>query len=375
MSESTHAKQNSSPNARKSSCSPVAELPFWAISVVLHALLLGSLLLFVPVREIVFKRASLKEAEVITRGDELEDVIEQIRDRTVERLSARVVLLKSGQERMARNFEIINEHFQPYAEQQRTTARERMEKHIADVLPKQAELSLLLGRAVGGADPAEPVAFAHRWLSRILTGQEEVRRGMRLLELGGPELLAKQHAAEDAQYEATQFLRWLEDDLRAIDTNQERLTAFEAELAEKRAKLPEAEVAVTQAKDQLTTAETLYAQCKQQWEIERRTKDKARINAAKTALDAAKRQINDGRRNVTGAEHTLTRDVTAVKNTEGSIIKTQERLKQCREKRDNHLTAGRNVHRGAYQRQKDVVAELRALEARKANSPGDVKAE
>jgi len=361
MSGSTRAKQNSNLSAHDLTCSSLAELPFWMISVVLHGLLLGAVLLLAPVREIVFKRTALKDTDVITRGDELEAVIEQIRDLTVERLGARVTLLKAGQVRMARNFEIINEHFQPFVDQQRTTARERMEKHVADVLPMQAELARLLEQATTGADSAEPVAFAHRWLSKILTGQEEVRRGLRLLKLGGPELLAQQQAAEDAQYEAAQFLRWLGDDLHAITAHQERLVKSEAELVDLKAKVPETETAVAEAKAQLAVAETLYARCKQLWETERKTKDKGRISAAKKALEAARRQINDGRREVATVERTLTRDVAGVKKAEENIAKTQERLTQRQEKRDSHLTAGCNVHRGAYRRQKGVVAMVEAL--------------
>ncbi|MBT3374015.1 MAG: hypothetical protein HN742_15590 [Lentisphaerae bacterium] len=339
----------------------------------LHGLFLGALLMFAPVREIVFKRAALKEAEVITRGDELEMVIEQIRDRTVEKLSARVILLKAGQERMARNFEIINEHFQPFVEQQRATARGRMEKHIADVVPRQAELNQLLEQAVSGGDPQAPVTFAHQWLSRILTGQEEIRRGMRLLEFGGPELLAKQEVAEDAQFEATQFLRWLGDDLRAIAGSEARLNKYKAELLVAKTKVPEAETAVAEAKAGVTAAEGRYTEAKQQWDAERKSNDKERIKAAKASLDEAKRHVNDGRRSVSTLERTLTRAKSTVTRAEQEIAKTRDRLKQRKEKRSTHLTVGCNVHRGAYQRQKDVVTELKALDAWQATSSKDGK--
>jgi hypothetical protein len=362
MSESIPAKPSSTPHARRRRPSRGrADVPFWLLSAGLHAALICFLLMFAPVREIVFRRERLKEAEVITRGDELEEVIEAIRDKTVERLRARVALLDEGQERMARNFTIINEYFQPFAAEQRATARARMEKYITEVLPRQQELVALITKARDGGDPAVPIAYSQKWMSRILTAQEEVRRGIRLLELGGEELLKRQQEAEDTQLKATQFLRWLGGDLRSMEWHTKRL----AELAERRL----AEVAkVAAATDEIEAvgwvvecAEVGIAECEASYVLAQEAKDKNLIRATKRDLDRAKRDLSDGKRSLSSAERNHQRASDQVKRTDGDIVKSQESFKKAATNRDSHLTAGGNVQASACARQKAVVETVRQL--------------
>jgi len=344
-----------------------AELPFWAISVALHALMIGSVLMFAPVREIVFRR-KIEEPEVITRGDELEQVIEQIRDRTVEKLRSRVNLLEAGQERMATNFATLNEFYQPFVEQQRATARERMEKYIAEVLPRQDELRKLIEAARNSDEnPAKAVAYAHEWVSRILTGQEEVRRGMQLLELGGTDLLAKQKESEEAQYQATQFMRWLDDSLRVIDREAERLAGLDRELAEREAVIPEAEKSLFDAKVAEKDADLACREAEARRADLAEAKDREGEKEAKKAVGEAKNTLNAAQRRVSDAAKALQRANDDVKHTTGEIDKARKRLEDARAKRDSHLKVGFNIQNGAYYRQKDVVDTIRQLLAESAD--------
>ena len=327
----------------------------------LHAVVLGTVLFVAPVRRIVLRREKLEEPEVITRGDELEHVIEKIRDRTVEKLRARVLLLEAGQERMARNFATLNRHFQPFAEQQRATAAGRMRKYIAEALPRQERLRALLGAAADDVDPAEAVAYAQICMSRLLTAQEEIRRGIRLLELG-TELLEEQNAAEEAQHTAAQFYRWLGGDLRGIEHQQSRLPEQNKVLAERTAKVPEAEKAVEAAEAAVGEAELEHRDREASWQEARKARDrKQEEKEARRARDAAKRDVNTAKRTLANAERALTRAADEVKRAETEIGKTNDRLTEYRKKREEHLSAARNVQTGAYARQRGVVDTINRL--------------
>ncbi len=360
MSASTPEKTSSIRTRRNGSSSAQAELPFWGISVTLHALMIGSVFMFAPVREIVFRR-KIEEPEVITRGDELEAVIEQVRDRTVEKLHSRVALLEAGQERMATNFATLNEFYQPFVEQQRATARDRMDKHIADVLPRQDELRKLIEAAKTDGTPEKPVAFAHEWVSRILTAQEEIRRGMRLLELGGPELLAKQREAEETQAKASQFMRWLDGELHAIARENERLVKYEEELVARKAKVPEAENAVFEAKVAEKDAEHRVREADTRRAEFSKAKEREQEMEARKALVKARETLNGARRRVGDATRALQRANDDVKRKAADIEKARQRLADATKKRDSHLTVGYNVQNGAYHRQKAAIDTVREL--------------
>ena len=368
MSASTPAERDSSRSA-EAIAGTGAEFPFWGLSIGLHALVLGTVLFVAPVREIVLRREKLEGPEVITRGDELQLVIEKIRDRTVERLRARVLLLEAGQDRMARNFATLNRHFQPFVEQQRATAHGRMQAYIDEALTRQERLRVLLEAALSGGDPAEAVAYAQTAMSRTLTAQEEIRRGIRLLELGD-ELVEEQKAAEEAQYTACQFCRWLEGDLLDIERLQERMPGQDEALAERLAGVPEAQKMLDASKAAVSAAEQKHGDLERHWQEVRKSRErKQEEKEARKAKDAAKREVNTAKRKLTEAERALTRASDDVKRAEADIAKTKQRLAEYREKRQEHLSAARNVQTGACTRQRDVVDTVRSLANEPVNAP------
>jgi chromosome segregation ATPase len=337
---------------------------------VLHAAGLGALLFFAPVREIVFHRKVAQEAQVITRGDELEEVVDRIRDRTVEHLRERVALLESGQDRMARNFATINEHFQPFEAEQRATARARMEKYIAEVLPRQKELADLLAKAQQDGAPSAPISYSQEWMSRILTAQEEIQRGIRLLELGGEELLAQQEAAEDAQFDVTQFIRWLAGDLGSIGWQSKRLAELEQRRVDENEKVERAAKEIRDCKLAVATIENTMPQWEAGYNEARVSRDRDRIRNAKEDLDRVRRDLRDAKRRLDGAERDHKRAMDQLPRTDADIAKTRENLRKAQAKRDEHLVAGCNVQRGAYERQKAVVERVHQLWAAAAEPKG-----
>ena len=111
---------------------------FWLVSIVLHALVIGAMIVIAPVREIIFVRER-KVPEIITRGEELEKIIEDIRDLTAERLRSRVQILHAGQDRMATNFSTLNRYFQPFEDQQVSGALSRL-KHYSDETVRRQQI-------------------------------------------------------------------------------------------------------------------------------------------------------------------------------------------------------------------------------------------
>ncbi len=371
MSASIPAKPNSTPSTHRRGLRRLADVPFWLVSAVLHAVVLGLLLTFAPVREIVFRRERVEEPQIITRGDELEEVVDRIRDRTVEHLRERVALLDAGQERMARNFTTINEHFQPFAAEQRATARERMESYINSVLPRQQELAGLFRQArEGSVAVTVPIAYSQEWLSRILTAQEEIRRGIRLLELGGEAFLEQQRAAEDKQFEATQFLRWLEGDLGAIDWHQKRLAEIAKQRAENVAKVASETAEEEQQKQAVENAKNIVALREQAYAEARKGKDRQVTDQARRDLDQAKRDQRDFENRLRTAERNRKGAEDRIARADTDTAKAQAELQKSQTNRDNHILAGGNVQSAAYEQQKAVVETVRQLWANETTNPG-----
>lgn len=371
MSASTPAKPSSTPSARKPPLRRLADTPFWLLSAVLHGVVLGLLLMFAPVREIVFRRERVQEPQVITRGDELEEVVDRIRDRTVEHLRERVALLDAGQERMARNFTIVNEHFQPFAAEQRATARVRMESYIGTVLTRQQELAdLFLKAREGQVEVTVPIAYSQQWLSRILTAQEEIRRGIRLLDLGGEALLTQQQAAEDKQFEATQFLRWLEGDLGGIAWHSKRLEDLAKRRAEDLAKVASETAEMEQQRQAVASAQARVAEREQAYAEARKGKDRQLTDQARRDLDQAKRDLRDFQNRFNTAERNRKGAEDRIVRTDADLAKAKEDLQKSQTNRDNHILAGGNVQLAACEQQKAVVATVRQLWAAETTTEG-----
>lgn len=343
--------------------------PFWSLSLVLHAVVLGTLIFVSPVREIIFTRKLMAEPEVITRGDELQEVIEEIRDRTAEKLRARLALLEEGQDRMATNFGTLNRHFQPFAEQQRATARSRMQKYMDEAGQRQSELVDLLGEAQKTRDPRKALTAAHLGMSRILTAQEEIRRGIRLLALGDEELLTKQKKAEEGQYNANQFLRWLDGDLVGISRYGKQVASLEkTEAAEQDGLAPLVE-AIKKAKALAGGVDQERRALEAEVQEHQEAGDRKKEQEAKKRLDERKRAWQAASREVSEAEKALKRAQDQLDRTRSALKKARERVKKCQESRDGHARVALNVQRSSYYQQKDVIETIVRLLGQPSEEP------
>lgn len=355
MSASTPDRTRSS---RNSKWKARAEFPFWSVSVVLHVLLLGVLVFIVPVREIVLVREKRLEPEIITRGDELEAIIGKIRDRTAERLRARVALLEAGQDRMAVNFGIINAHFQPFAAQQRATARGRLDKYAGDALARQTTLVDMLDDAHKTRRVDAVIETAYKHMSRILTAQEEIRRGVLLLEIGGESLVERQKKAEDDQFNANQFYRWLDGDVTGIADDEEWIAKLGEEKETHRTQIAELTEALASRSEDLEAREREFQELE---ERERNEKDRdkkrelrQRLQESRQARESAKRVKREG-------EQALKRTEDALQRIETQSTQREEQLGKRHESVETHLDSARNVQTAAHLAQKAVVEEIERL--------------
>lgn len=263
---------------------------FWLISGLLHALALVVVFL-TPAGQRVFQREERPlRPEIIRKGDELAEVIDDIRDRAVTRLQARVAMLEAGRDRMTSNLDTISRLHEPFAAVQVASAIERLRQAGEKTVQLQEEILRAARRAVQskehGSDPMWRVFEKNR--AAIVAGQEEIRRALLLTASDDADLLALQNQAEDAQMNAFEALA-------ASVSAQNRLWGFAAglrTLAEQKAKLEQ----------ELAAATTLAGELG--GELERQRADE--LSAAQTnqraqdALALAKKTVETARREKTG---------------------------------------------------------------------------
>ncbi|MFW5863897.1 MAG: hypothetical protein ACOCVT_00465 [bacterium] len=272
----------------------------------LHVVVLLLLIFVSPVREVVFTREKSTEPEIITRGDELEEIIDAIRDRTAERLKERVALLEEGQSRMATNFRILNEHFQPFEDQQKATAAIRLEKYIQDVLRRQQQLVDLTEKAAKQDEVMPAVEAAREEMSRILQGQEEILRGIQLLEINTEEMKDLQNQALDAQIDANQHHRWLDEAVLMLEKNLAQIEMSESILKDIRGQLEQAREMLAYHEKEQAKYNTAHN------ELREKIKSKeAEIRKYPGRIRNANNQIQNGKRKLKAAEEQLERNPDA----------------------------------------------------------------
>tara|TARA_Y100001954_G_C15710369_1_gene552663 strand:- start:3 stop:1043 length:1041 start_codon:yes stop_codon:yes gene_type:complete len=173
--------------------------------MILHVAILGWLIWYGPVRNIMLERGKPKR-EALIRGKELEKVIEQMQRSVAEELEDRVTLLKNGQDRMATNFDTLNAHFQPFEENQKATALMRFEKYAAALKADQESLMQVLVQAKATKNFDIASKAGQEKVPVMISALDEVRRGVLLLS--SDETIAQMHAlAETALFKVEKPLR------------------------------------------------------------------------------------------------------------------------------------------------------------------------
>ncbi len=308
-------------------------------SAVIHLAILGVILLS-PAREYIFEREQSLKPEIIARDDRLEELMEEVRDQTVERLQERVEILAEGQDRMAGNFETINAHLQPFQEMQTATARDRFEQYAETTTSLQKQLLELLEsspRTLAEWNAAE--AEARQLTARLLSTQEEIRRGMMILGYLDAELLEQQAGTEREQFTVGQSLRELaealsEEERRSaqLQRDQATLATAVARIAELNAELPPAEQALAQAK---ADEKKLLAE-PDETDTRKRREQNGQRNRAKRQVVVTEKKVNaltgDITRTTAGRDSRIEAIATVKQRLEELELRQAELLKQSRER-------------------------------------------
>ncbi len=359
MSESTQNKKNGTPRYRSKNG---RDVPYFAISIVIHAIVIGAVLWIAPVREIFFEREKPEEPQIITSGDELEEIIDEVRDITVERLKGRVMLLDMGQERMANNFRILNEYHQPYAEQQRATAYIRFSEYADDALTRQEMLMNVLKKAkeTKKYDPAMEASFAN--VSQIFTAQEEIRRGIQLLGIEDEDLLQKQHDAEESQITSENAQRWFAQAVNSV-------RKMENELEETKKAIPEHRKIIEDLKKQIEERDNKIQKLKveiknvqnKSREVQRKKEEnwrdkQAKLKKKREDMEKQMRELNTGplKRDRRDEEKRLERALEKQKQLEEKIPERRPDIK-------DHLELAINTQTNVYFKQKEIVESVKDI--------------
>ena len=380
------------------------ESHFWLVSVILHVGI-AVVILLSPVGQSIFTKERTVKPEIVRKNEELAEVVEDIRDLAVERLKNQVALLEAGQDRMANNFTTMNRHHAKFAEQQLKTARVRFNQEATGTVKRLDTLFSLteLGNQDRDTYLAAVIPALDENEARILSGMEEIRRGLRLLLPDNESVIAQQKEVEDAQLKAMQFLRWATGSHAGILRNRERLAKIKVELpvakerfdaankavtdtdtAAKAAKKQEADAkkAASSAKKNQQNAQRAEAGAKKTLDGAKRKKDEAAISkateaynkakqahidakAARTAADKASRAASDAKRKADQAK----RDATNKQRTESRIYprlesdqkKIAERMPNDISGRDNNTRIGHSILRGVVDKQKKLIERASAL--------------
>jgi hypothetical protein len=228
-----------------------AEGRYWLASMIGHVVLIGLVIWLTPVREMIFEKEKPTEAPVKTRGEELDEVMEEVRVQIADQIRERVNLLNEGQTRMAGNYETFQKHYLPFVEDQLESALNRFESHATRALEGLAALEDHLKRALEEKVYSGLIEDGSALQSRIATSQREIRRGMVLLE-ADEDILSEQVVVEEAQWEMGPRLREVQSDVGWITVSApKRMTDLREELAERERALEKEESILAKRREAL----------------------------------------------------------------------------------------------------------------------------
>lgn len=335
----------------------------WLISVGIHLLALFAIF-FVPAKEYFEEERETrkkKPPEIKRRGEDLERVMEQVRDLAAERIARKVELLDEGSERMATNFDTLNEHHQPLEEERRANALDRMARFAERTLGNMNTLRENF-QAAREADSPEAKLKAMEGSdalgSRILVGQEEIRRGLMFLDSDDEALVEKQTKAEESQIEAVDFVGWVLDALRGYLALEERIEEREQELAERRETVAGAEKQLAKLeKKEKPNSEELKDLNNQR---RQRNLDKERRGELDEKIKALKKRQNKLRADIREQNGERNRASREMKKIEQRLENDRETLAEQAEEEswEERLKLGGNIQNVALYAQRDVVNSL-----------------
>jgi len=210
--------------------------PFFWISLVVHAVVIGAILYFSPVRQWVFEREP-PPPEVLIRDEKLAQIIDDIRAATAKKLEDRVSLLEQAQSRMAENFVTVNSRRDLPENERIATLRTRWLQLGEDVATQQNSLRA----GIASEDPVARQNASETRIPRILAAQLSLEQGIPAMVTDPEPLLTVQTEATQFQKDVLPFLHHGGDALTAqaaANESQLRVIALVRELPSKTDALP-----------------------------------------------------------------------------------------------------------------------------------------
>lgn len=292
---------------------------FWLISAALHGAALVVVVL-TPAGQRVFKSEDRPlKPEIIRKDEALAEVIDNIRDLSVERLKTQVALLEAGRARMATNFETLNRHYQPFVAEQLASSRARLAQEAEKTFALQQEVLAAAKRALELNEPGAGAlgAVFDKNRAALLAGQGEIRRALMLAAADDEALLAAQEQAETVQVDALQSLSLSVNARKHLNYAASQLAVF----AGKKAQL---ETELNEAAANARELET---------ELERMRDEEPALTAglkdAQQNVAALKKALDQARRAKTG--EAAARE--ALKAAEGALREAQQAVNTLKERR------------------------------------------
>ena len=145
---------------------------FWIVSTIGHVIVLLLLIWFTPVREFFPKGKDKKiKPEILTKGEDLVEIIEKIRDVHAERLRERVALLGAGADRMRVNLLNKQGRNTGFESAQKTAVFARIRDRLARARTVQAAMEVAKDSQMETAQPhaSSPASRSKQWVSARAT--------------------------------------------------------------------------------------------------------------------------------------------------------------------------------------------------------------
>jgi septal ring factor EnvC (AmiA/AmiB activator) len=332
---------------------------FWVASALVHAVAAVAVL-FSPVGEIIMERD--QKPEVIRQGEELAEVIDDIRDLTVRRLQQQVELLESGQQRMTENFDILNKHYQPYESMQRATALARFIQESDQTLAWQEKLMELAKAArKDGGDPQTAFDYFEQHQARILQGIEEVRTVIYVLAPDNEELHQLQRDAESGQVRAIEHFGWARDSWNSFQSSKRDAENWPKEIAGLEQAVATADKRMDILQKKSDRLKKIVDQAKQAERQARKNKDaeeKKRQGRIQKKASDDKRQVDKEMREWRDKKRKAERELDHL---QPKLAEVDERLTKGEKGYLGNLTVAGNIQTAAYYKQRDAIDGLRQL--------------
>lgn len=319
----------------------------WLLSILLHAALIGVIFL-TPARRLIFEEEIKEEPEITLRNEQLEKVVEKIREAEAESLADRVELLEQGAERMDDNQESFEELFEVFEETQVASAEPELLEAMERALELQEEILASTEDAVEANDH-EALQANDKSVAELENAQEEIRHGLMLLQLDS-DISEAQDEATAEQFAASREFREIVDADGALELLEKQRPPIEK-------RLNDSEIEVERQKKRL--------------EAQQKKVDAVKANKSGSDPEKMKKRVASEEKRLGTIERQLERLEKRRDHQKNHLNSVDKQIENNLERRDGGMEKIVELQQNALKNQKKVIEDIRtALESpREAKEP------